>query len=208
MLIMINKIYKILVLTIFLSFVAEKGLSSENELSSNINVLDSLCSKAAKEILLRLDQNREDSITISFAPHPASWLLEQYLLNDGKATEKLFLAKPNVNVSTLTINIKKAGVEYITVENTDSLIRKISLIISYKLEKPSGILYGLPQITLVHENQIDRNDVSFLENSPYSFARGNIPEQKRSFLEEITEPAIFISTAIITIILLFSVRSG
>ena len=203
-----TKLYRILAITFFFLIVAEESFASENELISNFDVIDSLSQQAAKEILLRLDQNREDSITISFAPHPASWLLEQHLLNDGKNAGKLFLSKPTGKNSALTINIVKAGVEYEAVENTDSLIRKISLIVSSKLEKSSGILYGLPKITLIDEKIILRADVPIVENSPYSFARGNIPDAKRSFFEEISEPIIFISTAIITIVLLFSVRSG
>ncbi len=182
--------------------------ASNQKPDSNFEIIDSLSLIAATEILHRLEQNREDSLIIRFAPNPAYWIVEQHILNEGRKVSKFFFTHQKDQVSKLSINIKKIDVDYDLLENRDSLSRKVLLIITYTLEKPNGILFGLPQIRLIHEDEVSRDDIPYLENSSYSFSKGIIPEREQTFFEKIAEPVIFISTAIITIALLFSVRSG
>jgi hypothetical protein len=198
---------KILATSIFLILLIAVNARS-SEFMSNFDILDSLSKKAANEIIIRLDYNRTDSMIVSFTQHPASWLIEQHLLNKGKDAGKRFFTHHKEKQSLLTVNIKKMIVEYDLHQNNDSLFRNITLIISQTLEKPNGILLGLREINICWKDEIGRDDIQYAESSPYPFARGTVPEPERTFFEKIAEPVIFISTAIITIALLFSVRSG
>jgi len=182
--------------------------SKSSELLSNFDILDSLSKKAAIEIIHRLEQNHADSLIIEFAQHNGTWIIEQHLLKAGKISGKLFFTHHQNKLSLLTVNIKEMNVGYSLHKNDDSLSRKINLVIANTLEKQNGILYGLPEINLVWKDDISRDDLLFVENSPYPFTKGKIPEPERTFFEKIAEPVIFISTAIVTIALLFSVRSG
>jgi len=193
----------LLIFVMFVSFSNSRSL----EIRSNFDVIDSLSKKAATEIILRLDHNKTDSLFINFAQNPAWWLIEQHLLSIGKSSGKYFFTQDQINLSILSVNIKKMNVEYYIHRDDDSLSRKITLIINNTLETSNGALSGLPEITIEWNDNISRNDLSYIESSPYPFTKGQIPEPEQTFFEKIAEPVIFISTAIITIALLFSVRS-
>lgn len=175
---------------------------------TNFAVLDSLSRFAADSVLKRLNNLHNKEFQVDFGKHPASWMVEQYLVNKALEQGKKFFSEADRKLSKLSINIKEAGVRYDRVKNNDSLKRELFFIISLSMERDNGILYGLPQISIKYEDIICRDDLPYLESSPYPFAKGKIPEPESSFFDKIAEPVIFISTAIITIALLFSVRSG
>jgi hypothetical protein len=125
-----------------------------------------------------------------------------------KSSENLFFTQDQKKQSVLSVNIKKVNVEYLLHEEDDSLSRRITVVIANTLEKKDGALLGFPEIDIQWNDNISRKDLPYIEKNPYPFAKGQIPEPEQTFFEKIAEPVIFISTAIVTIALLFSVRSG
>jgi hypothetical protein len=201
---MILKHLILFILTIVLSF----SYSISIEVKSNFDIIDSLSKKAAIQLIGQLDQNRTDSLILKLAQNPSSWLIEQHILNIGKKYEKSFFTQDQEKLSMLNVNIKRMNVEYFLHNNDDSLSRRITLVIANTLEKKDGVLLGLPEISLDWNDCISRDDLPYLENNLLPLRKGNVPEPEQTFFEKIAEPVIFISTAIVTIALLFSVRSG
>lgn len=182
--------------------------SMDSKMRTNFAVLDSLSRYAADSVLKRLNNLHNKEFLVDFGKHPASWMVEQYLVNKALEQGKKFFGETEKKLPELNINIKEAGVRYDRVKSSDSLKRELFFIVSLSMERDNGILYGLPQILVKKEDVVARDDLAYLESSPYPFAKGKIPEPESSFFDKIAEPVIFISTAIITIALLFSVRSG
>ena len=58
-----------------------------------------------------------------------------------------------------------------------------------------------------YQDVIARQDVDYVQTRSLEFTCSSIPQPEKSFFNEILQPVILISATIITVVLLFTVRS-
>lgn len=172
---------------------------------NNTLLLDSLAKQAAKVIVKHIRESKTDSVSIFITPHPADYLLRDAIFNEvGSAitlSEKAFI---RCSVSILDYRILYTPYKSVS----DSLYRVAEFIGSGTIVTRNGHSKPIPALSFSVKDIIARASVSSLENPYLPFTQAVPPPEETSFWKEIAEPVIFVSSAALTVFLLFSVRSN
>lgn len=89
--------------------------------------------------------------------------------------------------------------------NNDNVKRVIS--IPFRLYKTDGNTIDKKDLKVNYMDTIDVQYLDIIENESYDFTVGEKPEKKSSFWDNFLEPAAYVTSAAVVIILLFTVRS-
>ena len=175
----------------------------------NIEIIDSLLSLSADEILVSLSSRNIMNPSLFIAPDEADWLLKQKLLEKTLDFDIKFHEKRDSTTGKLEIRINIINVSYENLEDDyDLLKRKIQVFVTAIATSPAGLIEKSPVKTHSKNDTINRIQINYLQSKELSFTKGNVPEPPSSFFDEIAEPVILISSAIAAIILLFTLRSN
>ncbi len=197
---------KIFFIFLFITYFASIDLLIGSTPISNIEVLDSLSKNAANKIEQFISNHNFNSVYVSIDETEGNWLLSEHLLQNNKI-KLLTPQSPNKDSFPLIeIHTKELKIQYYLHENPDSLVRtgKIELTAFLKTKDKTEIIDSL---NFVYKDEISCSDVDFIKGK-YPFANPKIPEREQTVWEKIVEPVVVISTAIITLVLLFTVRSN
>ncbi len=177
----------------------------------NFALVDSLLQRGTDTILTRLDQfvaNSSDSVyIIDCGPHPAGWLLKSQIVDNY---DKVEWQRPALNptIPQLTVNILRCGVQ-LRPDSTDTelLHRYIDVHINASLTTAEGRIVTLCEFRDNYTDSFSRQQLDYAQTSSYSFAYAEPPEPERNFFDEVVEPLVAVSAAVVTVVLLFTVRS-
>jgi len=175
-------------LIIFLSFFT----TLKSELRDNYFIIDSLSKSQSIKISNLLKENNLNKFEL-FITTPYNPIIFKANLNQTFDEQKLLNLQGS---DSLEIELIKYGVEY-AIHNSDSLIRTTSiksLVLNKVFEE-------------INQTYISREDISKIENSPYSELKGVVPEKELSLWDKVVEPFVIIGSVLITVLLLFTVRS-
>lgn len=107
--------------------------------------------------------------------------------------------------SNTRIELTKISVAYTSKDNR-SVYRDIKISYFVQLVTANDDYYKKYDIEFQDEIQI--SDVSNAQSGPYQFLEAPLPKTKNSFLEKYTQPVIMIGSAVVALVLLFTIRSG
>jgi hypothetical protein len=200
------------IIIIYFIFQCQLLLSVDNSLKPNFTILDSLSGEATAGLCKYFKENRFDTINISLNNAPAAWLIMQHLLSDSVCKGLVFIQndsnKKNYKIN-VNIHIIESGISYkIMSSDSDSLFRNAKITIKADYLSEKNEIKAIPAIEKSCSDKIDRKDIPFIESREHNFANSPVPEPETTFFEDIAEPVIVITTAIITVVLLFTVRSN
>ncbi len=197
---------KLFFIFLFLTYFASLDLLIGNTPISNIEVLDSLSKNTADNINQFLINHNLNSVFVSVDETEGNWLLTEHLLQNNKIKLLTPQSQSKETFPLIEIHTKELKIEYSLHENSDSLFRtgKIELSAFLKTKDKTEIIDSL---NFVFEDEISCSDVELIKGK-YPFANPKIPEREQTFWENIVEPVVVITTAIITLVLLFTVRSN
>lgn len=174
----------------------------------NFNLLDSISHSATSEIRKNTRIMSLDSVRIAIEAHPAAWLIEKNLLTE--LPKQHFFQRNYDSTRKLplfSIKLQDFAIRYFLYPpEKDSLIREAQLILTSTIED-KGEIFQLPIFSKTLLDTISRQDLPFLESRQYSFVNAPVPDIPSDFFSAIAEPLLLISAAIITVLLLFTVRS-
>jgi hypothetical protein len=108
---------------------------------------------------------------------------------------------------THNININRFELKYLNYDQSnDSLIREFYLdaYISGKNTK----YQNFSKFAYKFSDTVSRADIPLLQSNSAHYVNAAIPERKKSFYERALEPAILVSAAILSVLILFTVRSN
>lgn len=183
--------------------------SAESELiaaEKNHVIIDSIAQNAAESLISYVKSGIKDSVYFAIAECPAQRYFYQKLIDYSGKNNILVSANSSQNIS-IDLLIEKFGVTYSNLDSDrDLIVRKFECKITGFLKSGSSIT----PIKSFEENRIDtvfRDELPFLESNMYPFAKSEIPQPPKSFFHQIAEPAIIITSALLTVILLFTLRS-
>lgn len=186
-------------ISLFAVFFLFKTSASAQPIPTNFQLLDNLAKHAADSVQNFLKSRSIERATFTAEQHPALWLLKMHFAeNFSFNNDSTF---KNVRSELF---LKDFAVRYFPyADETDSLIRSAQIIISGTTNHG----FNIPEIAFKNSDVIARTDLQFIEEAQYPFAAAPIPQRETSFWEEYAEPLIFISAAVVTLALLFTVRS-
>jgi hypothetical protein len=119
---------------------------------------------------------------------------------------------PNSEDATvLTVQLLEIGTRYSNYdESSDSLKREIVFTCNTTISKGKDSqknIIVLPQFKQSDIDIISKSEIEEIQLPGFTFCKGTIPQSKETFLSDIVQPIVYISTAILSTYLLFSVRS-
>jgi len=170
--------------------------------TNNKTIIDSLISEFTTRTIQVLNEKNIDKINISTKSN-FEYFNDNFINN---------LIDGNIQISSespikLKLNVKDFSVEYFELKSED-LQRKISLDFVVFLEEKDGDIKILNKQEFTYSDTISNNDLELIENSNYPFTKGKFPTKNKSIFDEIIEPVVIVSAAIISVVLFFTVRSN
>lgn len=197
-----GKITSFMCILVAMLVLAAAQNSTAEEVRTNFTILDSL-TKAAIQQLCAASGVESDSIVCSVKEHAAEWLVTARL---AEYCPKIHLRAPTP--STGTLGITSFGVRYERLTAYDDSLRRICTVaFAGTFIRKSGELAAFPATTVSHADIIAISDITSAESGGYDFSRGAIPQRDSGFMKDIIEPLVIVSTAALTVLLLFTVRS-
>jgi hypothetical protein len=194
-------------------FLYNSSFADSNVPQKNGLILDSLTKEISKSLIDFYTFLTGKNIVIKINDLPASSLIINQILINNKSVG-MIIHKPDDSASSLysklELFVKDYSVNYyIYPKNNDSLIRQFNISIeSSIIGKIASDTNAVRTNKISYTDTISRQDIPYIENPEYKFAYMPLPKPQRTFWQDITQPVLIITTAIITIILLFTVRSG
>lgn len=194
-------------ITICINFVIVCNTNSYAIVKDNFNILDSMVSDASEIILSHFKSNHYKDILIKHNDHPVNNLFTKYLLNHSNNIN--FYYKSENTINEFNLEVLNYNIRYEIYEpNKDSLTRIIELQISAYIKNETGNYISIKIPNYYFCDVVSRDDIEIIESRHSDLTKAKVPPIPTTFFEEVTEPLIIISGAIITIILLFTVRSS
>jgi len=171
--------------------------------STNLVIIDSLLNANIDNVVTNTNLKNIKELELQINDTPLKSKIESRFLD--KFSDKNFFYQSNKNIPVISYNLEDIIVNY---EHTnDNLInRKIELKINCILKSNDKIIL-LKKDTLIYNDTIPFDLVEQLQSSIHQYDKGKIPERKTSFFHKILMPIIYISSAAITLIILFNARS-
>lgn len=165
------------------------GLSSE--IHKNIDIIDSLSNNAYERFISKIKEKGLESLNSKFDENLPGYFKVNF-------QSKLFendIEKEGDEVEVEILNYKP---EYELLG--DTLIRRIEFYIaSNDLET---------YIRNFYNDTILVDDKNFIEDSEFTFDKAVLPPKKKSFFEKYLETIIIVASSLISVLLLFTVRSA
>jgi hypothetical protein len=170
----------------------------------NFMVVDSLMSWAVGDMQNAMPSL--DTAQLKIKSHPADWLLESHILEAYAFTS--WRTEADKEHTQLNINIRNCGVQLFNhPESQDSLLRTVEVSFSAQAVSSIGVINSLGTITHQYSDVLARVDVLQVQNTPHIFAVAQVPEAERGFFDEVIEPLVVAGALVVTVVLLFTVRS-
>lgn len=166
---------------------------SISEPSSNYKILDSLCKSQSIEISKLLLKNSKTEFDLSIKSPYNPIILKSNLF---RAFDSLNL----INIQggdSLNLELLNYGVKYSSTEESDKIKRTIN-VKSFIINKYFSNIYF---------DTILRTDILLIEDTNYSELKAVVPDPNKNFVDYILEPVVLIGSGIITLLLLFTIRS-
>lgn len=176
----------------------------------NIDIIDSLLYDYATQLAQFLADNNIKSIDINLNSHPAENFLKRNIIQAfaEKGIEVYQFNHDNKDRESLTLNVKEVAVKYQANSKNEQVNRIFYISISGFIRDKEQKLLSIPDFSNKFVDSVNWKDLDEVENSPFDFAKSPRPERKESIFKKIAEPVIIIGSALITLILLFTIRSN
>lgn len=176
----------------------------------NIALLDSVARRYADTLAHDVATQSFTDFRILVSQHPAAERLRLHIAS--RTTSPVSIAQPASHIdnalTVLDLYIADYAVRYsLPDDNPDSLVRDVHLAVNTTLTAPGGTPLPFPDYDITLRDTIARTDIPFIESRQYLYGQAPIPDRPSGFYSDIAEPLIIVSSAIITVILLFTVRS-
>jgi hypothetical protein len=179
------------------------------------------CARALCDSLLDAYPDKEP-LCVDIVRHPASWMLEQAMLQSAAAHGIPVTTCDSSSSEALTLAVTAIGMEYHEIDAEDSLARDArieasAIMPARKFRMPqhgNGTVESGPvgrtsaSYAIVRRDTVGADQTPLLEASGYDYARGTLPPRSGGGVwKKIVEPAVVLGAAVVMAILLFTVRS-
>lgn len=186
------------------------GLQATPVQERNLDRLEQ-CARAACDTINAVF-NGGDSVCLNVAPHPAAWLLQQSYVTAAhdKNLYPVLCAGVTPAFNSVSPAINDIGVEYSQTDDQDFLQRTVYLSLSATITagKTSGNILSVRKIHVALTDTIPADQALLMDDPDYAFAKGvTTAKPKPGFWEKIVEPAVVVGSAVVMVVLLFTVRS-
>jgi hypothetical protein len=199
-----------LIIKLILLFSITIAAVSQPVIKNNFSILDSLTGVCAEKIIAELKNKDIKQANIKFTAHSAEWLVKQKILDFATKAGITLISDSNFkNSINIEILVKKEDISFSNNINDREILERIaSVSLSAIITYPDGKIVSLDEKSVTYNDKLSRETVDFVQSREYGFARASVPAKELTIFEEFAEPIIIIGSAILTVVLLFTIRSG
>jgi hypothetical protein len=199
-----------IIVLFFLFIILSFNVFSQENIKSNYEVMDSISNECVNSLILYIKNTKELKtfhLEINdLIKNGSSNLFENKIIKSLSSNK--ILSKKDSTEYQVSFRIEEFSVKYERYEsNPDSLFRIIRLL-ALSIIDNGKTKNKISECNCEYRDLVSRDDFDFVERTTHPFAKAPIPERKKNFFESILQPAIYVSTALITVIILFTVRSN
>ena len=172
--------------------------------TDNFTIIESQTIAAAQSIASKVAASNTKIFQIKISEHSAASYLEQMIITALSKDNLLSADSSNPN---LVCSIVHNNVYYNKLSNCkDSLIREVKTDLSYSLAKHSQVILRSNEL-IIFADTVAISEIEWLQRSEMPFAKSPLPPSETSWISELITPAIVLGASILSVVLLFSVRS-
>jgi len=147
-----------------------------------------------------------EHVRLVVAVHPDSQWIRASAEQAVQERGGVLSAEGGATTSVLTITPVDVSTSYANTESADTVIRTITTSIRGTLDTPQRGITSVPCSSIVQE-KLTREHAERLQSNQHQATFSVLPPAPTTMWQDILEPAIFIGAAVITAVLLFTVRS-
>jgi hypothetical protein len=203
-----NQARNIVLFLILSFFISNKLIADEKPDSTNLQIIDTELTRNLTEVSTFIKSHVEDTLYIRTFQSEEDLYYQLKLMS--------FLPSEKIKVFTIAVGdfktprlecMAEIKTEYINAEsNRDLVIRTISVKTSGILSSKNGSIVSIPGMQTQKTDLVPREKIDYY-NGSRPFSKSIPPEQPTSLWQDIVQPLVIVGTAVITVGLLFTVRS-
>ncbi len=198
-----KKFYIFLLLFFFLAIIYE----GSSAIRTNIEIFDSLSKKIANEFIKSLEFRESDSVFFSIKGED-NFLIKKHIYGQLNNLNIVLLEKEAYSTSNhLEVIVDDLKASFNITDEKDIYIREINVKYTF-FQKVDGIIKSPLKFRESYQDTVRKSDINQINSENHSFAKAEIPLERPTIFEQILEPLIIVTAAVITVILLFTVRSN
>jgi hypothetical protein len=153
---------------------------------------DSICARAG-----------DSSVRFAVTNHPdAAWIATS-LRDPGAARTCLSQIVDSSSLAQVTVVCRDVQTSYVNAHHQDTVLRSVVVDLA-AIDRASSHTYT---VRLLDSAYVARTEVALLDARQHMATHGVVPARPTTLWEDIAQPVVFIGAAVITIVLLFTVRS-
>lgn len=172
---------------------------------TNYQIIDSLASEYARQIASEVKTQGLSGVNLKISSHQLAKFSEMHFIEHLSNSD--IKISDEAGIAALEVNLGEVIVRYLQHEDSDSLKRVILFNCSSILNKGNSTTM-LSKFDKAYSDIIGRDEVAAIQNPSFSFTIAEVPEPNLSLFDKIIKPVVYITTAAITVLLLFTVRSN
>lgn len=182
----------------------EARAEADSATRGTVSIIDEHLRRCMSEITVGIRTG--EHVRLVVATHPDSqWIrasAEQAVQERGGVLD----AEGGTTSSVLTIIPVDVSTSYANTESADTVVRTITTSIRGTLDTPQRGMSSVPCRSNIEE-KLTREQAERLQSEQHHATRAVLPPRPTTLWQDILEPAIFVGAAVITAVLLFTVRS-
>ncbi|MCX7737268.1 MAG: hypothetical protein N2319_11210 [Candidatus Kapabacteria bacterium] len=176
-------------------------------LRTNIDIFDSLSKRITEEFIKSSAFSEFDTVNLIFKGKD-DFLVKKHILNHfNNLNIVTFENEQSGSQNQLEIVIEELKTTIKNTDDKDNFIREIFLKYTF-FQKVNGVIKNPLEFTENYQDTIRKTDINQINSENHSFAKAELPQEKPTVFEQIIEPLIIVSAAVLTVILLFTIRSN
>jgi hypothetical protein len=194
-----------IIFAILFIILSNPAISKEKIYQKNYDIMDSIAHQFSDSVYLNCIQNKYNSINFTISELSSTRLIERHL-SELCINNNIAVNSDTTALITHNLKLNRFDVSYSNYENSsDSLVRKI--VLDGFVTGNNSKFNNFAGQKISYCDTISRELIPFIENPKIEFTRSAVPSTEKTFLQQAVEPFILVSSAILTVIILFSVRS-
>jgi hypothetical protein len=164
-------------------------------------VLERLLVRAGEEICSRAG---DSNVRFTVSQHPDAPWIATMLRDPANSRGCLSQIVDSTASAQLVIVCRDVQTTYANAQHQDTVVRSVVVDVA-AIQRENGSQFHA--VRLVDTTHVARTEVPMLDSQQHMATHGVVPARPTTLWEDIAQPVVFIAAAVVTVVLLFTVRS-